>query len=130
MNEQAQNLSKYRLQRAFEDLEAARINLAHNLLRTSLNRSYYAMLHSVRALLALEKVDFKTHKGVINYFSKNYIRTGKLPENYGRIIAIAEERRINSDYDEHFEVDAESVKKQLAEAEEMTKAVQAYFEAE
>lgn len=123
MDEQAKNLSEYRLQRAFEDLKAARVNLTHNLLRTSLNRSYYAMLHSVRALLALEKVDFKTHKGVINYFGQNYIRTGKFPEKYGRIIAIAEERRINSDYDEYFEVDEESVKKQLAEAEEIAHAI-------
>jgi len=67
------------------------------------------MLHSVRALLALEKVDFKTHKGVINYFNQHYILPGKLPKHLGRIIALGEERRVKSDYDEFYTADQEIV---------------------
>ena len=79
-------------------------------LRTSLNRSYYAMLHSVRALLALEKVDFKTHQGVINYFNKNFIQKGLFSKKFGRMIALAEGRRIDSDYDEFYQTNYEEVR--------------------
>lgn len=107
MDEPAKSLSAYRLQRAWEDLDSSRLNLNHHQLRTALNRSYYAMLHAIRALLALEKTDFKTHKGVINHFNRNYIQTGKFPKTFGRIVALAEGRRIDSDYDEFYETNFE-----------------------
>lgn len=127
MGEEAKHLSDYRLQRAFEDLESARFNLENQLLRTSLNRSYYAMLHAVRTLLALEKVDFKTHKGVINYFNSAFIQSGKFSKSYGRLIALAEGRRIDSDYDEFYETSFEEAQQQLTEAEQFVNAIRDYL---
>lgn len=46
-------LSQYRFQRAQEDLETAAILLREQKLKSSVNRSYYAIFHALRALTAL-----------------------------------------------------------------------------
>lgn len=71
-------LSHYRLQRAKEDLEAAKKLFANNMFVQSINRSYYSIFHSTRALLAFDQFDSKKHSGVIHFFHQNYIATVKL----------------------------------------------------
>ena len=58
------SFAKYRLERAKEDLEAAKLNYQHNLYKTANNRAYYSIFHAIRAVLAIERVDFKKHKSV------------------------------------------------------------------
>jgi uncharacterized protein (UPF0332 family) len=62
------DLSKYRMAKAKDDLRAAEELYKIQLYKQSMNRSYYAIFHAVRALLALDEVDFKKHAGVIGYF--------------------------------------------------------------
>lgn len=35
------------------------------------------MFSAIKAILALDKVDFSKHAGVIAYFQKEYVKTGK-----------------------------------------------------
>ena len=70
------DLCRYRLEKAQEFLEAAKTTLELQLYETAANRSYYAIFHAVRALLALEGKDFKKHSGVISAFQRDYIKTG------------------------------------------------------
>ncbi len=71
-------LSKYRFEKAKEDLLSAKINLDNGLIKASINRSYYAIYHSIRSVNALDGFDSKKHSGVIAYFNQHYIHTGKL----------------------------------------------------
>ncbi len=50
-------LADYRLQKAKEDMETARVNMKHSKFSQSINRSYYAIFHAVRALLALRQLN-------------------------------------------------------------------------
>ena len=43
------------------------------------NRSYYAIFHAMRAVLALDGIDMKRHSGVMSEFRRLYIKTGILP---------------------------------------------------
>lgn len=45
--------------------------------KDSIGRSYYAMFSAVRAILALDGVDYSKHAAVIAYFQKEYVKTGK-----------------------------------------------------
>lgn len=76
MLENRKALSEYRLQAAIEKEEAAKLLLDDGKYKDAANRAYYAMFHAVRAILALEGVDFKKHSGVISYFRQQYIATG------------------------------------------------------
>ncbi len=69
------DLSDYRLSAAQEHLDSARLLLNAAKYKDSIGRSYYAIFASVRALLALDEVDFSKHAGVISYFPKEYINT-------------------------------------------------------
>ena len=66
-------LSDYRLENAKQDLETAKLNCEHGLLAQSVNRSYYAAFHALRALLAFDIFDSKKHSSILGYFNKNYI---------------------------------------------------------
>ena len=62
---QNMELAKYRLAKSGECSAAANSLLMDGLYAHSVNRSYYAIFHAIRAVLALMGVDFKKHSGVI-----------------------------------------------------------------
>ena len=53
------DLSLYRLSKAEQYLEDAKLTLELEMYDTSANRSYYAIFHATRAVLALEGLDFR-----------------------------------------------------------------------
>ena len=42
------------------------------------NRAYYAIFYAIRAVLAIEEIDFKRHKDVLAYFNKEYVNKESL----------------------------------------------------
>jgi uncharacterized protein (UPF0332 family) len=96
------DLAKHRLIRAKDFFKEADILFEKGCYKGSNNRAYYAAFDSIRALLALEAIDFKKHSAVIGYFNKNYIKTAKLPIELSAIINNASEIRNVSDYDDFF----------------------------
>ena len=54
----------YRMERAFEMLIAAEDNLKIGQYKTSLNRSYYAIFHAMRAANIIKGFDSSKHSGV------------------------------------------------------------------
>lgn len=121
-------LSKHRLQKAKDELESSRILFENNKLTQSINRSYYSIFHATRALLALEKFDSRKHTGIIGYFNKNFIKTGKIEKEYSRILMDAQDFRNDSDYDDFFVIAKEVVEKQLTEASDFIKRIESYIE--
>jgi uncharacterized protein (UPF0332 family) len=78
MSHSKSDLSIYRLERARQDLKAAKKLLdANDTYKASVNRSYYAIFHAIRALLAIDGIDFKKHSAIISYFRKEYVKSGK-----------------------------------------------------
>lgn len=75
------DLSQYRLDCAKQCIASAKLLLENADYKGAANRSYYAIFHSIRAILVLEGVDFKKHSGVTAYFRQHYIKTGLLRAN-------------------------------------------------
>ena len=71
-------LAGYRMERAREMLDAAKDNLEIGQFKTSLNRSYYAIFHAMRAANILKGFDSSKHSGVIAFFNKEYLKEGIL----------------------------------------------------
>ncbi len=129
MNNDQIELSKYRLQKAKEDLKNAEISLENNFFKGSINRSYYAIFHGIRAILALDLFDSKKHSGIIAFFQKNYVLTGKFEVLYSKIVKNAFVIRNKSDYDDFFIVGKSEAKEQFENAEIFLKKVEAYLKA-
>lgn len=111
------NLCRYRLAKAEEYLNDAKSTLSLKMFDTAANRSYYAIFHSVRALLALDGKDFKKHSGVIACFQMDYIKTGIFAKQMSNIIKSAFSLRTESDYEDFFVISHEDVINQVEEAE-------------
>lgn len=123
----SKELSKHRLEQAKEEFESAKLLFDKNYYKSANNRAYYAIFHSIRAILALEAIDFKRHKDVQAYFNKNYVNKGIFPKTMGRSISIASTMREDSDYDDEFVADAEKTLNQIETAEELIKLVEEYI---
>ena len=98
------------------------------LYKSANNRAYYSIFHSIKAVLALETIDFKRHKDVIAYFNKNYIHPETFPKNMGRKIVEASKIREDSDYDDEFIVDPEKTQEQINTAKELIDLVEKYID--
>ena len=126
-NKISKELSKHRLEQAKEDLAASKILYDSKLYKSANNRAYYSIFHSIKAVLALEPIDFKRHKDVIAYFNKNYVNTEIFPRKFGHKIAEATSVREDSDYDDEFIVKPEETESQIKTAEELLNYVEKYI---
>ena len=124
----SKELCKHRLEQAKENIEEAELLYNANKFKGANNRAYYSIFHSIKAVLALEPVDFKKHKDVIGYFNKNYVNTNIFPRKIGRKIANASTIREDSDYDDEYIVKQEDTLEQIETAKELMKLVEEYIE--
>lgn len=124
----SKELSKHRVEQAREDLEASKYLYSGKFYKSANNRAYYSIFHSIKAVLALEPIDFKRHKDVIAYFNKNYVNTEIFPKKLGHKIAEATTVREDSDYDDEFIVKQEETAQQIKTAEELLKLIEEYVD--
>lgn len=120
--------ANYRLERAKQDLSDAEFSYKNNRFLNANNRAYYSIFHAIRAVLALEKKDFKRHKDVLAYFNQYYIKTEIFPKMISKKISEASKVREDSDYDDEFEPSAEETKFQIETARELINLVEEYLE--
>ena len=128
MTVQHNELSKLRLERAKQCLESAELLFKVNDYGGAVNRSYYAVFHGMRTLLALECKDFAKHSGVISYFRKTYIKQGVFPVEVSDIIGEAFDIRNVGDYSDLLFVSKEEAKEQIANAYRFLKYIDEYLE--
>lgn len=120
-------LSAVRFEHAEECLEAAKNLLQSQNYKSSANRSYYAVFHAMRAVLALNMIDMKHHSGIISEFRKLYIKTGIFDIKLSQIISVLFDIRNDSDYDDFFIVSKEEVVEQIKNAEYFLSEIRKYL---
>jgi len=92
------DLVNYRKSRAYETLREVEKLLEQNMLLLAMNRIYYAGFYIVNALALLDNFSTSKHKQLIGYFNREYIKTGKISSELGRILGETYEKRSESDY--------------------------------
>ena len=100
-------LSAHRFKRAKEELSTAELLLRSTNFRSSINRSYYAIFHAIRAINALDGFDSSKHSGVISHFNQEYVKTGIFQKEASKIIRNASELREQADYEDFYEATQE-----------------------
>lgn len=81
LSEERITLSKLRFEKARECLSDAALLAENESYKSLANRSYYAVFHAIRAVLALDGFDSKKHSGVIADFRSNTSKTELLTKN-------------------------------------------------
>jgi len=117
MDDRRKDLASYRMNQSKDSLKAAVMCFENDILKDAINRSYYAAFYAIKAVLALEEIDFRRHKDVIAYFNKTYIAVGRFPRELGRRVARLQQMRERSDYDDFFIVSRSDTQLQMESAE-------------
>ena len=102
MNNKKEDLCIYRIRNAVETLGVAALCLGSQHYKDSINRSYYAAFYAIKAVLALEEIDFKRHKDAVAYFNKTYVATEIFPREMGKKLGRLKQERESSDYDDFY----------------------------
>ena len=115
------------MERAKEDLEADRVNHGSGLFKAAINRSYYAIFHSIRAVNILDGFDASKHSSVIAHFNQYYVHTGEFDRGIYKIIDGAYRIREKCDYSDFFLASKEESAVQIEHAEAFVKTVEMYI---
>lgn len=103
------DLIKYRLYRAKDTLDDARILAEKLKWNSTINRLYYAAYYAVMALLLDADLNPATHNGAKSNFSEYFIKTSLIPIEYGKIYSQLFTWRQKGDYDDLFDFSEEKV---------------------
>lgn len=87
MTEKQKDLCAYRMNQAEETVHSAMLCKDNHFYKDAINRAYYAAFYAIKAVLAIESVDFKRHKDVVAYFNQNYVATEVFSKETGRSLA-------------------------------------------
>lgn len=121
------DLSKYRYETSLDELDSARLLLADNKFKASVNRSYYAIFHALRAVTVLDEFDSSKHSGVIAFFNKTYVKTQVFDKRISKLIDTAFRLREKADYQDFFLVSKEQAVDQKNKAEEVLQMLEPYL---
>jgi uncharacterized protein (UPF0332 family) len=109
MNSSREDLINYRLERAKDTLDDARILADNKKWNSTINRLYYAAYYAVIALLLKSNLKPITHKGAKTEFSNHFIKSQIIPKEFGQIYSQLFTWRQKGDYDDLFDFDSEKV---------------------
>jgi len=107
------NLARYRLEKAKEILIEAEDSFKQRHFSLAVNRSYYAMFTSARALLAMKNLDSSKHSGVISLFNQHLVKLRLFPEEFSKFLQKAKRIRENADYGDFVKITEEDAVEQI-----------------
>lgn len=79
----------------------------------SLNRAYYSIYHSAKALLEFKGVETKSHSGVLAMFNDHCVRTEEFPHTFFITFQKSEILRAKADYADLYEGTDDQAKHQI-----------------
>lgn len=94
---------------------------------TAINRAYYSVFHSMKAVEVFDKFDSKKHSGIISFFRKNYIKTGIFDSDLSDIIKTLQAQREDSDYNIIAEFNIDDAKEAYEKAKLFVSIIEKYL---
>lgn len=92
------DLVRYRLERAYETLAEAELMINSGHLFGAANRLYYACFYAVSALLVKHDYSSSKHSGVMSLMNRHFVKTGKIPIDFGKFYSRLFDYRSKADY--------------------------------
>lgn len=119
-----QDFVKYRLSRAWDTFDDAKILSSNGKWNSTINRLYYAAYYAVTALLIQNDIKTTTHNGTKLSFSEHFIKTSVLPKEYGKTYSQLFSWRQKGDYDDLFDFDEDKVTPYFEPIEKMIESIE------
>ncbi len=116
---------EYRIERAYTALDQAKKNLEIKCLEVTANRLYYAAYYAASALLIAYGIRTKSHEGNIGQFGQQFVLTGKLSKDLGKLYNQLFQMRLTGDYGDTFGLSEEDVVPKIEPTEDFIRQVTA-----
>lgn len=110
MTPERQTLVSYRLKRARETIEEAKLLLDAGHVNACVNRLYYACFYAVSALLLTRGISTSRHAYVRALLHQDYVKPGHISEEMGRHFDLLFNSRQKGDYEDLVVFDAGTVR--------------------
>ncbi len=123
VNHQRQDYINYRIARSFETFEDAKILSRERRWNSCINRLYYSAFYAVNALLYSIDIKAKTHNGVRRMFDKEFIKTGKIDIEFGKLYSNLFGSRNEGDYNDFIVFDESIVIPLINETEKFIRLI-------
>ncbi len=116
-------LVAYRLRRAEETLEEARVMRQMGHWNTCVNRLYYTAFYAVSALLVKDGHRATKHSGVKALFNQHYVKPGIVSKEKGWLYNRLFDLRREGDYIDFVSLDSDIVEPLVSETEEFIETI-------
>lgn len=126
-DEERKLIVRKELERAHEVYEEIEVMRQASKWNGAANRIYYSVLHAVNALFINDGLQVKRHKASHIMFSQYYVKTGKMPLEYGRFYNNLQTLREKSDYNCFYDVDEQDVIDGMGNAYKFIKAIEEFI---
>jgi uncharacterized protein len=110
-------LIQYRMERAVETFEDAKLLLHSGSLFSTVNRIYYALFYAVSALLLTKELSAPKHSGVLGIFNREFVHAGLVSKEAGRFYNEMFAFRQKADYKDMVKFEIADVEKWLEQAQ-------------
>ena len=124
MKRTKEDLINYRIQKAYESLEEAKLLAGLNHWNTVVNRLYYSCFYIVNALFSKHNLITKTHSGTKSEFHKLFIKTGTFDKSFGKLYSELLDKRQEGDYQDFFSFEKEDIEPLIEMTEKFIKIVE------
>ncbi len=121
--EHRDELVNYWLEKAEESIQSASSEIGNDRLSFAINRLYYALFYSMSAILTAKGDSYSKHSGVRSALHRDFIKTGKIDKQVGRLYDELFNARHQADYTPLVEFDKEIVKEQYSDVKEAYKTM-------
>lgn len=113
----SEDLVRYRLSRARQALQDARVMADTDSWNSCVNRLYYACFYAVPALLHQRGLSSSKHSGIRSFFNQHLVKTGEVSKQLARIYNDLFSRRRDGDYVDFVSFEEDEVRPWIADVE-------------
>lgn len=92
-----------------------------------INRLYYSCFYSVIALLLKHDIETKSHDGTRIQFGLNFIKTGKIDREKGKLYSKLFDYRQKGDYGDLFDYDEEIVNPLIEQVKDFIEEIKTHI---
>ncbi len=124
MNDETRALIEYRMKRSKEALDEAELMLNNGHVNTFINRLYYACFYAVNAILLEKGYSSAKHSGIRSLFHQQIIKSGLLPDKFGKWYDRLYDNRQKADYMDMIVFLKNDVSPWLVDAQELVRAIE------
>jgi uncharacterized protein (UPF0332 family) len=98
MTNEERSLIAYRMSRANESIEEAKLLFDSGHINSYVNRLYYACFYAVSALLLTKNISTNKHGHLRSLLHREFVKTGLIPQEMGKYFDLLFDSRQESDY--------------------------------